>query len=138
MEEEEIKKKLDDILSRKTKDIEVRRDLKLKKQKEALEMEDGALKRRIEYEMKNGKLLSSHDESRNLHESYQFLMREYEARYKMAMIAAAAAATERAFGSDLYQERHLVNEGSSSYNSKDSLFPPDDEYSSSRKGKSSG
>ena len=86
MEEEEIKKKLDDILSRKTKDIEVRRDLKLKKQKEALEMEDGALKRRIEYEMKNDKLLSSHDESRNLHESYQFLMREYEARYKMAMV----------------------------------------------------
>ena len=86
MEEEEVKKKLDLILFKKTKDIEVRRDLKLKKNKEALAMADGALKRRIEYEMKNDKLLSTHDEDRNLHESYQFLMREYEARYKMAMV----------------------------------------------------
>ena len=59
---------------------------KMKKHKEALEMADGALKRRIEYEMKNDKLLSSHDEERSLHEAYQFLMREYEARYKMAMV----------------------------------------------------
>ena len=29
---------------------------------------------------------ASHDEERNLHEAYQFLMREYEARYKMAMV----------------------------------------------------
>ena len=87
MDEEEYKKKLDEILFRKTKDIEIRRDLKLKKQKDALGMADGALKRRIEYEMKNDKLLSSHDESRNLHEAYQFLMREYEARYKMAMVS---------------------------------------------------
>ena len=86
MDEEEYKKKLDEILFRKTKDIEIRRDLKQKKQKEALGMADGALKRRIEYEMKNDKLLSSHDEERNLHEAYQFLMREYEARYKMAMV----------------------------------------------------
>ena len=49
-------------------------------------MADGALKRRIEYEMKNDKLLSTHDEERNLHEAYQFLMREYDARYKMAMV----------------------------------------------------
>ena len=86
MDEEEYKKKLDAIIFTKTKDIEIRRDLKLKKQKEALGMAEGALKRRIEYEMKNDKLLSSHDEERNLHEAYQFLMREYEARYKMAMV----------------------------------------------------
>ena len=85
-DDEEYKKKLDEILFKKTKDIEIRRDLKLKKQKEALGMADGALKRRIEYEMKNDKLLSTHDEERNLHEAYQFLMREYEARYKMAMV----------------------------------------------------
>ena len=71
---------------RKTRDVEVRRELKLKKQKEALQMADGALKRRIEYEMKNDKLLSTHDEERALHESYQFLMREYEGRYKIAMV----------------------------------------------------
>ena len=86
MEEEEVKKKLDVILFKKTKDIEIRRDLKLKKHKESLAMADGALKRRIEYEMKNDKLLSTHDEERSVHESYQFLMREYEARYKMAMV----------------------------------------------------
>ena len=86
MEEEEVKKILDEILFKKTKDIEIRRALKMKKHKEALEMADGALKRRIEYEMKNDKLLSSHDEERSLHEAYQFLMREYEARYKMAMV----------------------------------------------------
>ena len=86
VEEEDVKKVLDEILFKKTKDIEIRRDLKLKKQKDALQMADGALKRRIEYEMKNDKLLSTHDEERALHESYQFLMREYEARYKMAMV----------------------------------------------------
>lgn len=86
MSEEDVKKRLDEILFKKTKDVEVRRDLKLKKQKEALAMAEGALKRRIEYEMKNDKLLSTHDEERNLHESYQFLMREYEARYKIAMV----------------------------------------------------
>ena len=58
----------------------------MKKQKEALQMADGALKRRIEYEMKNDKLLSTHDEERGLHEAYQFLMREYEARHKIAMV----------------------------------------------------
>ena len=49
-------------------------------------MAEGALKRRIEYEMKNDKLLSTHDEERSLHEAYQFLMREFEARYKVAMV----------------------------------------------------
>ena len=132
-------------------------------------MADGALKRRIEYEMKNDKLLSTHDEERNLHEAYQFLMREYEARYKMAMvriilnaknfqincliqnvkivrsnislsifysldkISIAAAATERAFGSEYYQERNLISdsydaEADTSSNSKDSLSLPDEKY----------
>ena len=49
-------------------------------------MADGALKRRIEYEMKNDKLLSTRNEERDLHEAYQFLMREYEARHKIAMV----------------------------------------------------
>ena len=44
----------------------------------------------------------------------------------------AAAATERAFGSDYYQERQIISEESNRSNTKDSLFPPENDYGSGK------
>ena len=87
--EEVVKSKLDSLLFQKTLEIETKRENLIKKKLKTDQMEEGQLKRRLKYQVDKeyDKVLGSPgDEERILHEAYQFLMREFDARNKLHQV----------------------------------------------------
>ena len=66
----------------KTQAIENKRHLFVKRQLEIEDMEDGVLKKRLMYSQEVILGNSVNQEERELHEAYQFCIREYECRHK--------------------------------------------------------
>ena len=86
-----MKTKLDALLFQKTLAIETKRENIIKKKLRTDKMEEGQLKRRLKYEVdkeydKLGQAGTPGDEERTLHEAYQFLMREFDARNKLHQV----------------------------------------------------
>ena len=80
---------MDEVLFQKTLEIETKRENLIKKKLKAEKLADGVLKRRLKYQADKeyDKYLDSPgDEERCLHEAYQFLMREFEARNKLEQV----------------------------------------------------
>ena len=92
--EEVVKSKLDSLLFQKTLEIETKRENLIKKKLKTDQMEEGQLKRRLKYQVDKeyDKVLGSPgDEERILHEAYQFLMREFDARNKLHQVLISYA-----------------------------------------------
>lgn len=79
--------KLDRVLFDKTQAIEQKRVMDYKKLKKIEKIEDNGLRKRLLYnaeqQAKKGASTPSAEE-RELHEAYQFLIREYECRHKVS------------------------------------------------------
>ena len=65
-----------------TQDIETKRTIFVKRQMEIEDMEDGVLKKRLLYSQEVILGNSVNQEERELHEAYQFIIREYECRHR--------------------------------------------------------
>merc|ERR1711976_121081 len=79
----QFKRRLDNLMYEKSQVIENKRTVFVKRQMEIENMDDGALKKRLLYSQdvildRN----SVNQEERELHEAYQFCIREYECRHK--------------------------------------------------------
>ena len=79
---DQFKEQLDQILFSRTQLIENKRMMYVKRQLEIEKMEENSLKKRLLYaeEVKIGK--DANQEERELHEAYQFCIREYEVRHR--------------------------------------------------------
>jgi hypothetical protein len=93
---EGFKVNLDKILYEKTNDIEVKRVLMQTHLKKVKKMENCPLKRRLLYNMESKiKDDPTSNEERQLHESYQFVLREYEARHKVSKLLTPQSSVRR-------------------------------------------
>ena len=83
----EFKEKLDRVIFEKTQAIEQKRVMDYKKLKKIEKIEDNGLRKRLLYnaeKQKNKAVSTPSAEERELHEAYQFLIREYEARHNVS------------------------------------------------------
>ena len=79
---ERFKEKLDNILYEKTQQIENKRNIFVKRQMEIEDMDEGVLKKRLMYSQEVILGANTNQEERELHEAYQFCIREYECRHR--------------------------------------------------------
>merc|ERR1711862_428161 len=79
----EFKAKLDKIMYQKGQDLENKRMIMVKKQLEIEKMDDSTAKKRLQYnEVQQDKEKTLSIAERELHEAYQFVLREYDYRHK--------------------------------------------------------
>ena len=82
-----FKEKLDDLMYDKTQVIENKRMMFVKRQIEIEDMDEGVLKKRLLYSQEVIMNNPVNQEERELHEAYQFIIREYECRHRESDIS---------------------------------------------------